>query len=81
MTSPVGSFAPNRFGLFDMGGNLFQWCEDWFDQDQKERVTRGASWSFWGRSSLLSSGRKHPNPDAHNNDNGFRCVLAPVPAH
>jgi hypothetical protein len=58
-TSPVGSFAGNRFGLFDLGGNLAQWCEDFYDQNQKERVLRGGAWNFGDRNHLLSSRRDH----------------------
>ena len=61
-TSPVGSFAANRFGLYDMGGNVWQWCEDWFDKDQKDRVLRGASWGNSTAHFLLSSYRDHRAP-------------------
>jgi serine/threonine protein kinase/formylglycine-generating enzyme required for sulfatase activity len=75
-TSPVGSFAANRFGLFDMGGNVWQWCEDRFDKDQKENVLRGASWNYNSRGSLLSSSRNHYAPGTRFDNYGFRCVLA-----
>ena len=36
-TSPVGTFAANGYGLFDMDGNLFQWCWDWYDSSSYSR--------------------------------------------
>ena len=79
-TSPVGSFAPNAYGLYDMGGNVWQWCEDRFEPGGADRARRGASWSFSHRDYLLSSCRHHYDPYSHISDIGFRCVLAPVAA-
>jgi formylglycine-generating enzyme required for sulfatase activity/tRNA A-37 threonylcarbamoyl transferase component Bud32 len=75
-TSPVGSFAGNRFGLFDTAGNVRQWCEDWFDKDQMERVLRGSAWFGGDRFGSLSSGRAHQSSNFRGYDTGFRCVLA-----
>ena len=77
-TSPVGSFAANKFGLYDMGGNVWEWCEEWCDPAEKVgRVLRGASWSANHQISLLSHHRDPGGyPDSRNNSYGFRCVLA-----
>jgi len=56
-TSPAMSFKANKFGLYDMGGNVWQWCEDWFDSEHHSRVQRGGSWSEVDREFLLSSRR------------------------
>jgi len=71
----VGSFPANRFGLFDVGGNVWQWCEDWLDKDQKDRVMRGAAWADYLRSNLLSSHRGHNAPEFRYYSYGFRCVV------
>ena len=79
-TSPVGSFPANSYGLYDMGGNVWQWCEDWFDDHLQERVLRGASWQICVRGFQLSSGRFLCAPTECSNDHGFRCVLEPAPS-
>ncbi len=76
-TSPVGSFAANRYGLYDMGGNVWQWCMDTLNNDSKARVLRGASWYNGAiRFSVLSSCRISANPDSSTDNYGFRVVRA-----
>lgn len=75
-TAPAGSFRPNALGLFDLGGNVWEWCEDWSDSSQKTRVLRGGSWFMNLPASLFSSYRRHMPPDERSNDVGFRVVLA-----
>jgi len=74
-TSPVGSFAGNSLGLYDLGGNVWEWCEDWYHGDQKYRVLRGASWGNYIPDSLLSSYRIAYTSDSRDDVIGFRCVL------
>ena len=78
-TSPVGSFAANANGLFDLGGNVWEWCEDFLDGASGPRVLRGASWNFSGPGHLLSSYRNGVMPGARSGGIGFRCVLAGLP--
>jgi formylglycine-generating enzyme required for sulfatase activity len=75
-TSPVGSFAANKNGLYDMGGNVWQWCEDWYNSENTERVLRGASWDSHKPVFLLESARDYITPDYRGAFIGFRCVLA-----
>ena len=76
-TAPVGSFAPNKLGLFDMGGNVWQWCMDSWSNDSKAKVLRGASWYNGAlKLSLLSSCRVHAAPDSSTDNYGFRIVRA-----
>lgn len=77
-TSPAGSFAANPFGLFDLGGNVWEWCEDYYNGSSGSRVVRGGSWYNPVREDLLSSSRYYGAADYRCSLYGFRLVLVGV---
>jgi formylglycine-generating enzyme required for sulfatase activity/serine/threonine protein kinase len=80
-TSPVGFFPPNRLGLYDMSGNVWQWVEDGYREDADNArdwgVLRGGSWGTSSREELQSSYRYVVDRNDRDVIYGFRCVLAP----
>jgi formylglycine-generating enzyme required for sulfatase activity len=87
-TAPAGSFPPNRYGIHDMSGNVWEWTADWFesgyyraspDRDPAGpasgagRVVRGGSWADFSRGLRLSY-RSLASSTARGIDVGFRCV-------
>ena len=75
LTAPVGSFAANKLGIHDLGGNVWEWCEDKWIPSSSARVLRGGSWDYDRRDGLLSSFRFNGEPGLRFLDFGFRCVL------
>ncbi len=74
-TAPVMKFKPNKIGIYDLGGNVWEWTQDWFNGENRERVLRGASWYYREEGGLLSSYRSRRSPVDRNLYCGFRCVI------
>lgn len=88
-TAPVGSFPPNEAGLYDMGGNVREWCQDFYDkkayatharknpmynQEESSRVVRGGSYADNSPQSRCGA-RQDSTPSMESQYIGFRLVL------
>ena len=86
-TSPAGSFAPNAYGLFDMSGNVWEWCWDAFEEylsghvvdprgpgSGAVRVIRGGGWSTYGETMRSAFRFDDLAVGGYYSEYGFRCV-------
>jgi serine/threonine protein kinase/formylglycine-generating enzyme required for sulfatase activity len=75
-TKVVPSHGPNARGIYDLGGNVWEWCLDRFNKTNNWRVLRGGSWATSKPQELSLSFRRGYDPSFRHDDIGFRCVIA-----
>ncbi|MDP6599485.1 MAG: SUMF1/EgtB/PvdO family nonheme iron enzyme, partial [Candidatus Poribacteria bacterium] len=73
-TTPVGSYPENDFGLCDMAGNVYEWCDDWFDNSRNSKILLGGCWVLDITYLSLNRPGRSNKPTDRNYDIGFRCV-------
>ncbi len=75
-TAPVGQFDPTPDGLFDLGGNVWEWTVESPAWETTDCSLRGGSWMYWRKQCLESSFVFRVKPGLRAPSIGFRCVLA-----
>lgn len=76
VTCPVDQGGTNEWGICGLGGNVWEWCSDWFGQDSKFKVRKGGSWDFDQRPNLEIAFRGFDRPDARYDTIGFRLAAS-----
>ncbi|MEM8529011.1 MAG: SUMF1/EgtB/PvdO family nonheme iron enzyme, partial [Bacteroidota bacterium] len=71
----VGQKKPNELGLYDMSGNVWEWCEEVWDNDKQRRMRRGGSWSYPDKA-CRPSARNYTYASVRNANTGFRIIRA-----
>lgn len=71
----VQESGTNDWGLYGVGGNVWEWCEDWHDAAKKYKVRHGGSWDYDTEEDLTVEAQGFDRPDTRDDTIGFRVVV------